>query len=107
MGRSAFVNMLGEGSQGRVLAITTTKQFTTEVELIFTAHTWPCFLFSPIALQHTAEVYLGVYALTLGYVSPSQDSKLHTDWDFPDSCADLVVLSSFQERLSESYLLNE
>lgn len=62
---------------------------------------------SPTARHHAVEIYLSTYVLPFGYVSPSPGCKFHIDWDFPDSCAMLVVLSSFQERVSESYLLNE
>lgn len=65
------------------------------------------FPISPTAPHHTGEIYLGAYVLPFGYVSPSPDCKFHIDWDFPDSWALLVVLSSFQEGVNESYLLNE
>lgn len=65
------------------------------------------FPISPTAPYHNGEIYLGAYVLPFGYVSPSPDCKFHIDWDFPDFCAMFVVLSSFQEGVSESYLLNE
>lgn len=67
-----------------------------------------CFCFST-ALHHTAEILLGIYVyvtFSAVFLFHKTVSSVKTETN-PLFCHILVELSSLQERLSESYLLNE
>lgn len=103
-GKVCFV--LGGRRTGWVLAVTKTKIFQG---FIHDRVPYLVLGFSVLFFHSTSShcwILLGIYVLPLWLYFSFQDDKLYTDWDLPTPVHILVVLSSFQGRLSESYLLN-